>query len=57
MFLRTPSLKRLNSFEALKTYLAVFRRTQVYSFNSWFANGGIVIASASNMTVCQVCGQ
>lgn len=43
--------------EQLKTYLAVFRKTQVWSFNSWFVNGGIAIESASNLAVCQVCGQ
>ena len=30
--------------ERLKTYLAVFGKTQVQSFNSWFVNGGTAIA-------------
>ena len=40
MFWRTSSLKRLNSFGRPKTDLAVFKRTQVQSFNSWFVIGG-----------------
>ena len=31
-------------FELLKTYLAVFGRTQVQIFNLWFVNGGTAIA-------------
>ena len=44
-------------FERQKTYLAVFWRTQLQSFNSWFVNGGIAMAYANNMAVCQSCRQ
>ena len=35
----------------------MFWRTQLHSFNSWFVNGGIAMAYANNMAVCQACRQ